>query len=263
MHSSLWLAELVFVVIAVAGLAVTLRGGRLAALLFVAAVLGVSSIAAVRLADEQSSRVAAGDDTSGWIDRAAPPGAHVAFLLTGAVDPAQLWQSEFWNDDLASVFTLGADEPGPLPTSTPTIATDGRLVLGDATDVVVDRTVQLSGRPLARSTTGLELVPVDDTTRVVAYETGIRPDSSTAPTFTYTRPGCSGAARLIFALRSGPTAPPQTVVVRQGATVVARQQVAPGADVSIRAPLDAALGSCTLRFHATGGLVWETVLQLP
>lgn len=254
-HGSLAEAQIVLLVVAVcAGVLVAVRG-RFAALPLVAAILLANSAAASTFAIQQADRIERGAPTDAWVDRAVGTNANVSLVATGNVDPMQLDQTEFWNRSVKRVAQLGSRTADSLPTAMATIdAADGRLRLfaGPTDAVVTDSSLALGTRQLAATKTGLRLDAYGTSTTVSTVLEGLYADSWTGPAFSYTQPACRGVTHLVFAFRSSAYAPgPQRAVVRQGGRVVDSATVAPGEDLSLRAPLDAAAGPCTLHFSFT------------
>jgi hypothetical protein len=235
------------------------RWARTASVAIVGIVLMSNSIASTVLARHQSERVFRSIGARGWVDGRLGPDARIAVLATENVDWMLLWQTEFWNRSVQLVYYVGPREPGTLPTRRVTIdERTGRLVRDDGAPlgmdgIVTDRTVELDAPLIHELPNGLRLYAVAGETAARSILTGLYPDSWTGPTLTYTRPGCRGTTRLIFAFDSDERyAPgPQTVVARQGSEELARETVQPGKRLALRVPLDRARGSCTLALEIT------------
>ena len=92
-----------------------------------------------------------------WIDDAVPANEQVAFLFGGAVDPSAeakiLWETEFWNRRLSSVYDLGQSDGQALPSLAASAdPRTGRIVLASSTTpryVVAPLTLKLVGRRVA------------------------------------------------------------------------------------------------------------------
>jgi hypothetical protein len=118
-----------------------------------------------------------------WIDDAVPANERVAFLFGGAADPSAeakiLWETEFWNRRLSTVYDLGQSEGQALP-ALPASADPrtGRIALGSPTTpryVVAPSTVKLVGRPIA-ATSSLVLYKLKPPVQLGETVDGIYPD---------------------------------------------------------------------------------------
>jgi hypothetical protein len=119
-----------------------------------------------------------------WIDDAVPAGEQVAFLFGGAADPSAeskiLWETEFWNRRLTSVYYLGQGETAAGLPYLPAAAdpSTGRIALGSSTTphyVVAPSTLKLVGRPVT-ATSSLVLYEVRPPLRLGETVDGIYPD---------------------------------------------------------------------------------------
>ena len=126
----------------------------------------------------------AGSDRS-WIDDAVPAGERVAFLFGGAADPFAeskiLWETEFWNRRLSSVYYLGQGEAAAGLPYLPAAAdpSTGRIIVGGSTTprfVVAPSTLELVGRRVA-ATPALVLYELRPPARLAETVDGIYPDS--------------------------------------------------------------------------------------
>ena len=121
-----------------------------------------------------------------WIDDAVPAEERVAFLFGGAADPFAeskiLWETEFWNRRLSSVYYLGqsarrrqgfpTSRPPPIrPPGVSSLPARRRLAI-----VVAPSTLELVGRRVA-ATPALVLYELRPPARLAETVDGIYPDS--------------------------------------------------------------------------------------
>ena len=253
-HGSLGEAEVLLVLVVALAAALVASRAKLVAVPLVAGILVANSIAATTFGIEQADRIQAGAPTSTWVDKAVGGNADVSLIATGNVDPMQLYQTEFWNHSVRHVVYLDQPQPGSLPASQAMIQpATGRLQIasGPTDAVVTDPSLVLDSRRLAAAKGGLQLDAYGTSAIVKSALSGLYPDDWTQPAFSYTQPACRGVTRLVFAFRSSAFAGVQRAVVRQGSRVISSGIVDPGAPLSLRAPLNAAAGPCTLRFSIT------------
>jgi hypothetical protein len=102
---------------------------------FVAAFLVISSYWVVDTLHTYSQAVKSSAGTLGsasWVDNRLGSGGNASFLLGTTSDPfseAQtLWQNEFWNRSLRTVYNLGTPEPGGVVETPVEVATNGVIV---------------------------------------------------------------------------------------------------------------------------------------
>jgi hypothetical protein len=167
-----------------------------------------------------------GADAS-WVEHTLPKGKHAAFIYTAPLngDPHVVWQTEFWNRDVGTVYDYGTTEPGfagdPLTLDRRT----GRLVPAGGGRVaedyaVVDAHTTLAGRIVAQP--GLmALYRIARPLRIPSESSGIYSDGwmeSDAGWTQYAVPrGHRGRLRITLSRTAlGPGAPPATATVRAG-----------------------------------------------
>ena len=203
-----------------------------------------------------------------WIDRTVGQDASVAVLWTGSPATYPLWESEFFNRSVGTVYAYeGAPRPDPLA------ATDltridrgprtGELVIPSASPgdpgvaphvqyVLSDGSVELKGRVIVADPVGVKLYRIDGPIVVLTHVTGLYPhDSWSGPTVTYERVACTGG-RLSVRLGSDSSLfrAPQQVLAREGGRVVARASVPVTGEATLVVPLaPAADGRCTVLFE--------------
>lgn len=160
-----------------------------------------------------------------WIDERIGEDAEAAYLygVTGdLVGEAQiLWQTEFWNRSVGTVYRLGPPEPAALPESAATFDTaTGRISEARSTPyAVAPNTVQLDGRLLAQAGR-LSLYRVDPPMRLATLLGGLYGDgwmASDAALTHYAKPDSPGRLRVRVSRESwaGPS-PPGAVTVKVG-----------------------------------------------
>jgi hypothetical protein len=184
-----------------------------------------------------------------WIDRAVGPSASVAILRTAATTDETVWENEFFNRSVRAVDAYGVTRvPDPLPERLLTRNRAGNLgvrvqyVLGqDVVGKVVASDPQI----------GVSLYRVDGP--LVVADTRVRGlypnDTWSGPRVTYERTNCAGGT-LTVQLGSDPSlfASVQTVTAFVGLRPVARARIEPAGGASMRVPLRARDGVCTVRF---------------
>jgi hypothetical protein len=192
-----------------------------------------------------------------WISRVTGPGASVAVLWTGRTTAYPVWENEFFNRSLGTVYDLdGAPRPDPLPETPASRQPSGVLVDAGAAIraqyVLTDGSVDLAGRVVARDPLGVELYRVDGPIVVLAHVTGLYPnDTWSGRSVTYERVQCE-AGRLSVLLISDPSlfTAEQVVVARERGIVVGRARIAPSGHKRLTVPLRPAEPGqrCVVRF---------------
>ncbi len=183
-----------------------------------------------------------------WVDRTVGRNGDVAFVWSGNRDKFTLWENEFFNRSVGTVYDLGSSAPGGLPTTE--VGIDPRTgVLRGAdrhTFVLTDMSVNLAGTPVATDLVKqMALYRVDGPLRVRAQTSGIYADSWSGPEATYTAFGCRGGT-LLVALRSDPNLHDGPVRVSAGG--VSAQVPPTDAQTILRVPLHGRDGRCVTRF---------------
>jgi hypothetical protein len=203
-----------------------------------------------------------------WIDEALPDGVEAVAIWNGAPNRYAIWENEFMNRSVGSVYYAANPLPGNLPETPVTVADDGALLVdGDplaAEYALSDGTFPLDGEVVARDPgTGMTVVRAGGPLRLAARIQGIDPsDNWSGPEVTYTRLGCRGGS-LRVTLTSDPLlfSEPQTVVARVGGREAARAVVRPtDVDVPLRVPLVARDGRCEVAFAVSPTAVPAEVL---
>ena len=170
-----------------------------------------------------------------WVDRATPKNAHVALLFTGARDTLVVWENEYFNRSVDTVWATN----GPMDTLPQTVVaidpgTGVVKALGGAAVrsryVLTDSAHFLVGRPIAEDQgVGMRLYRVHGPVRVAGSLSGIYPDTWSGPSVAFAGNGCHGGS-LSMRLTGDEALQPraQTVVARAGKRVLARIRVRPG-----------------------------------
>jgi len=178
---------IVVAAVAVAGALFVLGRGAVVQLVAPTALAGFLAWSSVTAARDMSRASRAEKATSeagseiAWIDTAVGASANAGFLLTPDVDPRALWQLEFWNDALRSVYVLGGREPGGLPhTDLALHGGGGRLIGGGVRPLpdylVTPSTFTPAGHVVARQ--GLwSLYRIREPLRLTSRIEGVAPDT--------------------------------------------------------------------------------------
>lgn len=193
-----------------------------------------------------------------WIDRTVGRDADVSFLWHYAGETRPLWNNEFFNRSVRTVYTVDGPDPadGGLP-ETPVFARpDGELATAAGTAPHVQYAVSytdIAGTPLARDAQiGLTLYRVDGPLVILTRISGVYPDSWGGRTVTYRRFSCAGGT---LSVRLGTDAHlfavDQTVTATELGHVVGSISIAPTDQPTLRVPLRPdARQTCTVRFTA-------------
>lgn len=195
-------------------------------------------------------------DHPDWIDRAAGHDGDVAAIWTGKLSVYSVWENEFFNSSLGTVYDLGAGQaPGGLPETPAVRRPDGHVVADGrpvrARYVLADGSVDLAGKRVdADPRIGLALYRVTGPLVVLTDVRGLYPnDTWSGKRVVYTRVRCAGG-RLSVLLGGDPKLfpRPQTVVARSGGVRwIAR--VPPSGQRRLTVPLvPDSRGVCRVRF---------------
>ena len=200
-----------------------------------------------------------------WIDREIPEGQDVAVLWTGHADRFTVNQNEFFNRRVGDVYYTSSPTPGAIGETAVTVdpddgairTADGRTI--DAGYALLDGSVVPDGVALARDeglgTTLWRLSgPLASTTDVTGLYAN---DTWSGPRVTWRRLRCNGG-ELIVSLHSDPTlfaGRLTDVLATVGGRPAAGVRVPPEGSVAMRVPLEAASGTCEVRFTVSPTLV--------
>jgi hypothetical protein len=219
-----------------AGLAFAMLPRRLARVALPAGVALYMTFASLAVFDSvrdhaQATEGQTGTSEPSWIDREIGTGSRAEFLYgtTGdLVGEAQvMWQTEFWNRSVDTIYRLGPPEPGPLAESVATFdRVSGRVAIDEPRAieyVVAPSTAQMAGTPLAR-TQRLALFRVDHPLRLSTLLEGVYADGWMVNDATFTHyaapEGRPGRLRIRVSRETwkGPSTPGR-VTLRVGSLV--------------------------------------------
>jgi hypothetical protein len=179
-----------------------------------------------------------------WIDRAVGRNADVAFLWHYAGETRPLWNNEFFNRSVRTVYTVVGPDPadGGLP-ETPVFARkDGVLATSTGSAPHVHYAVSyidIAGTPIARdSQIGLTLYRVDGPLVILTSVAGVYPDTWGGHSVTYRRFSCSGGTLAVhLGTDEHLFTRDQTVTATELGHVVGRILIAPTEQPTLRVPL--------------------------
>jgi Dolichyl-phosphate-mannose-protein mannosyltransferase len=176
-----------------------------------------------------------------WIDRAVGPNASVAILRTGATTDETVWENEFFNRSVRSVYYARVSRvPDPLP--------EKRLTRGTRVDYVLAE--DAVGTPIASDLRiGVTLYRVDGRLIIPTHVSGVYADTWSGPRVRYERTSCGGGL-LGVNLGSDPSlfTQTQTVTAYEAGRVVGRARIAPAGTGTLDVPLRPKAGICTVEF---------------
>jgi hypothetical protein len=197
-----------------------------------------------------------------WIDREIGSSSKAAFLYGGSADlvsEAQvMWQTEFWNRSVDTIYKLGPPEPAPLPENATTFnGASGQIVLGPQSPriryAVVPSNVQLAGEPLGQQGR-LALYRIESPMRLAALLSGVYADGwmgSEAAYTHYAMPSRSHRLRVrVSRERWSRASPAGRVMITIGPLVAQNGQPAVGRVTSSR--------TVTVRSREARSLVLKT-----
>jgi hypothetical protein len=202
-----------------------------------------------------------------WIDRQVGSGADVSMIWNGRVSAYGVWENEFFNRSIRTVYDLGGAVPGGLPETHVRPLADGRLV-DDAGHGVTARYAltsdgaDLVGKVIGRDPRiGLYLVRVNGPLVVIKTEVhGLYEDPGdtwSKKLVTYSRSSCTGG-KLSVLLQSDASLYRSTQVVTAlvGGKVAGVARIAPTKLVHLLVPLKPDTQHvCHVRFDVAKTLV--------
>ena len=142
-----------------------------------------------------------------WIDRAVGSDADVSFIWLERLNAYAIWETEFFNRSVHTIYDLGAPSPGGLPETPLFPSRNGRLVDANGRAVRVSYalasdTAGMEGTVVAHDpVVGLDLVRVNGPLVVQTKVTGIYSDTWSGKRVHYSRFDCTGG-RLTVHLQS-------------------------------------------------------------
>jgi hypothetical protein len=195
-----------------------------------------------------------------WVDRALPAGARAAVLWTEDGDVYDVWQNEFFNRGIGTIYSVAGPLPGGLSHVELTVDAQAGVLRGpDGAEVgpaylVADDSFTPAGRVLARDERqGLTLYELAGPLRSAVEIAGLYPgDTWSGAQATYTRRDCRGGV-LAVQLRSDPSlfTTPQTVVATVAGAVAGRVTFDPGSQTELVLPLTPRDGTCVVDFSVS------------
>jgi hypothetical protein len=194
-----------------------------------------------------------------WIDRRVGPNADVAFLWHYAGETRPLWNNEFFNRSVGTVYTVDGPDPadGGLPETPVRERADGVLAAAGGRVPHVGYAVSyadIAGRVLARDPDiGLTLYRVHGPLVILARVSGLYAnDTWGGRSVTYHRVHCTGGA---LAVRLGTDenlfTSDQVVTAHVLGRAVASVRISPAEQPTLRVRLRPRAGVCTVRFVAS------------
>jgi hypothetical protein len=167
---------------------------------FVAAFLVLSSYPVITTLHDYSQALKNTAGTLGspsWVDERIGSGSNASFLLGTTADSwpetLSLWQNEFWNRSLGTIYNLGAPEPGGVPETPVQVSPQSGVIVSRVTgkpvraqDVVSNMTSSLDGR-LIGARPPFALYRTNGLLRILAATTGIYGDGWAGADASYTR----------------------------------------------------------------------------
>ena len=223
----------------------------------------------IRTASRAARAAGIGRPDRDWVDRAVTANASVAYVRTGFGSFYTLWENEFFNRSIGSVYNLIGSSVDALPETLVARRADGTLVADGrpvrAAFVLADQSAGVRGNEVARDpVAGTVLYRTGGPIVLLASVTGLYPnDTASAPpwsgrTVTYTRRGCSGGT-LSVDLASDPALfqSAQTVTARTGGRLVGRVRIEPAVRAALTVPVDPTPGTdvCVVRYEVGRTLV--------
>jgi hypothetical protein len=203
-----------------------------------------------------------------WIDRRLGRAGEAAVVWTGNSDKFTVWENEFFNRTVGTIYTTGPPVPGGLAQTALTVdrrsgylkGLDGRVVR--ATYALTDASLALNGSVVAQDTRKrMLLYRVGGPLRQVAFVSGLYPqDTWSKRNVAYTRHDCRGGT-LDVELQSDPAlfTVPNAVVASVGGRVVGRAVVGPLETTTLRIPLESDGDACVVRFTVARTAVPDVV----
>src|SRR5581483_2962218 len=193
-------------------------------------------------------------DRRDWIDRAVGPDAQVAEVWSGALDKHVLWENEFFNRSVGTIYDLVPEPGGGLASTKVTLDPRTGLLLAAGKPVrpryvVADWTVGLDGDTVAQDARkGVTLYRLHGPLRQAVRVAGHYRDTWAGRHVVYTRGHCAGGT-LTVTVHSDPSLffDPQTIVARSGTRTVTTR-LSPVGFAKIAVPLRSGGAVCRVEF---------------
>ncbi len=243
--------------------------------LVVAVVAGFFVISSTAV-DKRTDKASQGALTQGisgtpdWIDKAVPAGTSVSILYPGTLEPLKIWENEFFNRSLGSVYAIGVALPGQLPETVAQIDNDGAVTDRSGNPltgeyVLSDTSVHLEGELIAADEPrGMSVVRTSGQWRITEAVAGVMGDQWSGAEFSYVRYRCDGGAvRVVMASDSQLHPTPVTVTPVVGDTDLAPVSVAPVGETAVTTKLVPTDGLCMVRFRVDPTAVPALVFGAP
>jgi hypothetical protein len=191
-----------------------------------------------------------------WIDKAVPRGAEVAAVWSGLSDRFTIWQNEFFNRAVGTIYYVRQPTADGFPETQVHFGKDGLARTPDGRLVrprylLADGTIQPDGAVVARdSALGMTVWrlrgPLLNTTTV----SGVYPDYWSGARVTWTRRHCRGG-ELRVSLYSDPHFFAPTTVAANGGAGRVGVRVAKYGNTLLRVPLPSSAATCRVRFDVS------------
>jgi hypothetical protein len=204
-----------------------------------------------------------------WIDRKVGPDAKVAVVWTGNTDKFTVWENEFFNRSVGTVYATGPPLPGDLAETPVRISPLTGKLLANGRPVrtqyaLADTSLALEGTVVAQDVNKrMVLYRVNGPLRQVSRVSGLYGDTWSGRDVTYTRLHCTGGT-LSVQLQSD-----QNLFMRSNAVTaasggrIARVGVPVRGTTRLRVPLRPVAGRCTVHFRVRDLAVPALVLGPP
>jgi hypothetical protein len=194
----------------------------------------------------------------------------VAILYPGTLEPLKVWENEFFNRSLGSVYAIGVALPGQLPETVAQIGNDGSVTDRSGNPltgeyVLSDASVHLDGDVVvADDARGMSVVRTSGQWRITEAVSGVMGDQWSGAEFTYVRYRCDGGAvRVVMASDPQLHPTPVTVTPVVGETDLAPVSVAPVGETTALTKLVPVDGLCAVRYRVDPTAVPALVFGAP
>jgi hypothetical protein len=188
-----------------------------------------------------------------WIDQAVGHDASVAVLWTPSLVPQPVYDTEFFNRSVGTIYSIGPDPwMGGLPETAVSVRADGRVTAPRVQYAL--SMLDIAGRPVAHDKgIGFTLYRVNGPLVVLTRVTGLYPrDTWGRRRVTYTRRECTGGTVTVTLQTDGRLFDSdQTIVATEGGRTVGRVRIPPTEARTLVVPLRPAAGECKVSFAAS------------
>jgi len=206
----------------------------------------------IRIASEQS-RDGAVSVRRDWIDRAVGPKAQVATLWTGRETYVTLWDNEFFNRSVGTVYHFGAPPDGLAETLVTADKNTGKLLASGSPVkpkyVLVDPSVAIDGRQVVQDPgTGLAVYRVAPPLRFRYEIDGLFPDSWSGPTAAFTEYRCRGGRVVATVFSDHDLHPRPITIVATSGSKTFRFKYKSGRVARLTTPIGSTRGVCRVTY---------------